>query len=285
MNITKIGLVIGAAAILSACSVTQDLQDLRTVERQGSDFSKALAAEYLIFAESEAVQADWRDQGYFARKGLAAARVETVLPETLDGWNLPESHVQELTTARAELLGLLDGNARTRFPQDAARAQVKFDCWVEQQEEDHQPVDIAACKDEFQVEMEKLRGLMQPVAAPAPAPAARPGPSNFLVFFDFNSATITPEAENNLRLAVQQAAGYQGGAAVTIVGHTDLSGSVDYNRALGMRRAEAVAAKLSELGLKESAISILSLGESEPLVLTDDGVREPQNRRAAVTLQ
>ena len=84
---------------------------------------------------------------------------------------------------------------------------------------------------------------------------------------------------------MQQAAGYEGGAAVTIVGHTDLSGSVDYNRALGMRRAEAVAAKLSELGLRESAISILSLGESEPLVPTDDGVREPQNRRAAVTLQ
>ena len=283
MNITKIGLVIGTAAILSACSVTQDLQDLRTIERKGSDFSKALAAEYLAFAESEAAQADWRDQAYFARKGLGAARVETILPEQLAGWNLPEAAIPELTTARADLLGLLDTSARTKFPQDAARAQVKFDCWVEQQEENHQPNDIAACKEEFMAELEKLRGLMQPAAAPAPA--ARPGPANFLVFFDFNSAEITPEAENNLRIAVQQAAGYEGGAAVTIVGHTDLSGSVDYNRALGMRRAEAVAAKLSELGLRESAISILSLGESEPLVPTDDGVREPQNRRAAVTLQ
>jgi outer membrane protein OmpA-like peptidoglycan-associated protein len=38
------------------------------------------------------------------------------------------------------------------------------------------------------------------------------------------------------------------------------------------------------LGVPESAIQISWKGESEPLVATADGVREPQNRRASITI-
>lgn len=284
MTFMKLAALGGALALLSACSVTQNLEDLRTAPRAGSDFSKALADEYLAFAESEAVQADWIDQAHFAGKGLSAARVETVLPEPLAEWDLPPEHVAELTKARADLLSVLDASARTKFPKDAAHAQAMFDCWVEQQEENHQPTHIAACRDGFYATLEKLRGLMAPPPAPAPMPA-RAAEANFLVFFDFNSATVTPEAEQALRQAVERAKAFGDGPMVSIVGHTDASGGDAYNRALGMRRADAVAAKLTELGLKAVSVSTVSVGESDPLVPTADGVREPQNRRATVTLR
>ena len=121
-------------------------------------------------------------------------------------------------------------------------------------------------------------------STPAVAPA-RAAQANFLVFFDFNSAVVTPEAEQSLRLAIDRAAAYGTGPVVSVVGHTDASGGDAYNRALGMRRAEAVAAKLTELGLKAVSVSTVSVGESDPLVPTADGVREPQNRRATVTLR
>lgn len=285
MMFTRLAAFGGLLALLSACSYTQNLETLRTEERKGSEFSKALADEYLTFAESEAVQADWIDQAHFARKGLAAARVQTVLPEPLAEWDLPAEHVPALTQARADLLSILDASARTKFPKDAAHAQAMFDCWVEQQEENHQLDHIAACRDGFHTTMEKLRGLMAP-PPPAPPPvAARPAEANFLVFFDFNSAAITPEAEQSLRLAVDRAAAYGAGPVVSVVGHTDASGGDAYNRALGMRRAEAVAAKLTELGMKAASVSTISVGEGDPLVPTADGAREPQNRRATITLR
>jgi OOP family OmpA-OmpF porin len=54
---------------------------------------------------------------------------------------------------------------------------------------------------------------------------------------------------------------------VVIRGHTDRLGDENYNRALGLRRGEAVKAYLVSLGIPAEAITIESLGSSEPLVL------------------
>lgn len=285
---SKVIVAAGALAFLSACSVTQDLQSLQGAERTGSAFNQALADEYQTFAEFEANEMlDWIDQAHFAHKGLMAARGQDVQPEELADWDLPESAMGDLTAARAELIRRLNDNGRTNHPMEAAHAQAKFDCWVEQQEENHQPEDIAACRTDFEAALAALVDVMEPApaAAPPPPPPARAGASNYLVFFDFDSSAITPEADRILTLVAARSQTYEGGAAVTIVGHTDTSGPVDYNRALGMRRAQAVIDRLEALGIEESSVSILSLGESEPLVPTEDGVREPQNRRATIQLR
>ncbi len=54
--------------------------------------------------------------------------------------------------------------------------------------------------------------------------------------------------------------------------------------ALSERRSVAVREELNRLGVRVSIITE-SLGESDPLVATDDGVRQPQNRRASIVLQ
>ncbi|MBX9633634.1 MAG: OmpA family protein [Magnetospirillum sp.] len=122
--------------------------------------------------------------------------------------------------------------------------------------------------------------------APAPAPVVKPAPAlqkNYLVFFDFNKADVTPEAQK----IITQAAGAakQGNAArVTLTGHADRSGSDKYNQALSLKRANAVKDSLVKQGIPADQIAVIGKGESDPLVATPDGVREPQNRRVEIVL-
>ena len=114
-----------------------------------------------------------------------------------------------------------------------------------------------------------------------PAPAVvQAGP--FIVFFDWDKSDITPEAAAILDNA---AAAYQqtGSAQVMLAGHADRSGSADYNVGLSQRRADAVRAYLAGRGVADGAMSTSAFGESQPLVQTADGVREPQNRRVEIT--
>jgi OOP family OmpA-OmpF porin len=57
------------------------------------------------------------------------------------------------------------------------------------------------------------------------------------------------------------------------------------NRVAGLRRAEAVRAELEKRGVPRNAMSVASFGEERPLVPTEDGVREVQNRRVEIMIE
>ena len=103
-----------------------------------------------------------------------------------------------------------------------------------------------------------------------------------MVFFGFNQSELTPQALDTIKQAVG-AVHESGSAAIHVVGHADRAGSIAYNKALSLRRAKAVKKALIAEGVAAGAISILGRGESEPLVPTADGVREPQNRRVHIS--
>jgi outer membrane protein OmpA-like peptidoglycan-associated protein len=128
----------------------------------------------------------------------------------------------------------------------------------------------------------------QPImAAPvvAPAPAAAPAPARtYLVFFDFDRADLTDRARQIIAEAAQNSSRVQA-TRIEVAGHADRSGSPQYNQRLSQRRADAVAAELTRLGVARSAITVQAFGESRPLVATADGVREPQNRRVEIVLR
>jgi outer membrane protein OmpA-like peptidoglycan-associated protein len=127
------------------------------------------------------------------------------------------------------------------------------------------------------------RVMARPVATPpAPPPAAAPR-QNYIVFFDFDRSNITADAQRVIGEAATAAkAGNR--TRIELTGHTDRSGSDQYNMALSMRRGEAVKQALIAQGIPASAISIIARGESQPLVPTADGVREAQNRRVEIVL-
>jgi len=68
-------------------------------------------------------------------------------------------------------------------------------------------------------------------------------------------------------------------------GYTDTSGSPRYNMGLSVRRANAVKAELMRDGVPESAITAQGFGDTQLLVPTGPGVREPQNRRVEIIIR
>jgi OOP family OmpA-OmpF porin len=104
-----------------------------------------------------------------------------------------------------------------------------------------------------------------------------------MVFFDWDKYNLTPEAQQIVQAAAE-AARKDGYARIVVTGHTDTSGSAEYNEGLSQRRADSVREALVDLGLPAEQITTRALGETSPLVPTGDGVREPQNRRAEIDI-
>jgi hypothetical protein len=107
------------------------------------------------------------------------------------------------------------------------------------------------------------------------------GPGRYRVFFAFDRAELS---EADRQVVAEAAEDYRrtGTARITATGHTDTSGSAEYNLELSQRRAEAVAAELVRLGVPAADIATVGRGEEDPLVPTADGVREPRNRRVEI---
>ena len=129
---------------------------------------------------------------------------------------------------------------------------------------------------------------IRPPPAPAPAvvtqpPAVQPARS-YLVFFDWDKATLTDRAKQIVREAAENSKHIQY-TRIAVNGYTDTSGSPRYNMALSIRRAQAVAAELVRDGVPREAISIHGFGQTHLLVPTADGVREPQNRRVEIVIE
>lgn len=71
-----------------------------------------------------------------------------------------------------------------------------------------------------------------------------------------------------------------GKIAIQVEGHCDSRGSVEYNLALGERRAKAVKDYLTSLGVESKRLSIISYGKEKPLELGDSEEVYAKNRRA-----
>jgi OOP family OmpA-OmpF porin len=278
MNILKLLGVVGAMAVLSAC--TSDIQRIRTTEPSGGTaFTQALTKEYRELAVFEADQMyDWRDAGWYARRGLASARGELVTPQDPAERDLPLDTLPTINDTRIRLLKALDGGAREAKPQVAARAQSRFDCWLEQQEENFQNDHISACRDELMAALNELE------AKPAAPAAATVAPATYLVLFDFDKSNINAAAAS---VVSQVVADFQANksTAISVTGHTDRAGTAAYNLKLSERRADAVRAALIKAGIPAEAITTAWKGESEPAIPTADGVREQANRRAEIIIQ
>jgi len=62
-------------------------------------------------------------------------------------------------------------------------------------------------------------------------------------------------------------------------------GSIEYNRTLSLKRANAIASILAAQGVQEKLIEITCHGKENPLIRTPDGVAEPRNRRVEISIR
>ncbi|HEU4839369.1 MAG TPA: OmpA family protein [Micavibrio sp.] len=300
MQILRGLMIMAAVTALTACDFNkfEEVDALNEAQAVGSPFTQKLTSEYRDFVNDEVdSMGDHADGLHFARKGLASARGDVVMPEPLADWNIKSEYMNELSLGRSRLVAVYDLGAREAYPDVSAVAQARYDCWIENQEEDFQPDEINRCKREFLAALEQLEGAM-PAAAPpsAPAPVAEPAfnvdpnapmeveNAMYLVFFDWDQSTLGPGAQSVLD-AVAAEVSKRSLTAVNVVGHADTSGPTDYNQKLAQRRANAVRDALIQRGVSANLINGSSRGENELLVATPDNVREPANRRAQISFQ
>ncbi len=266
----------GMAGLLSACSGAWDVEGLQSSKVSGSAFDQALRDEYVRLATYERVQDDWRDTAAYVSRGKLAAMGTPPEPEAIADRDLPDDKVAELTAARATLMRYMTPAYKSSQPKNLALAQGGYECWMEQQEENWQLDDIAACKQQFEAAIK----AMEPAKA-APV-AAMPGQS-YVVYFNFNSAKLEGDALQVIREAAQTFKSAKA-ARADLAGHADRSGASAFNDRLSSLRAEAVGEALMKQGIPEAAITISAFGESDLAVSTPDGAKEPRNRRVTIKI-
>lgn len=124
----------------------------------------------------------------------------------------------------------------------------------------------------------RLAILLAFAAVPTAAQWGDAGPT--LVFFDWGKGELSSDAKASLdKVAALYAATLR---AMTIDGHSDKSGAGAGNLAASRRRAGAVRDYLVGKGVPASAMTIRAYGETWPIIATEDGVREVQNRRVEI---
>jgi peptidoglycan-associated lipoprotein len=130
-------------------------------------------------------------------------------------------------------------------------------------------------------------------APPPPPPPPAPAPTNddaaraldaarasltAPIYFDLDSDALTDadRAALDAKVGILNASS---GVKIRVAGHTDERGSDEYNLALGQRRAAAAKRYLTQHGVADAVIEVISYGEEHPAVDGHDEAAWSKNRR------
>lgn len=135
-------------------------------------------------------------------------------------------------------------------------------------------------------------GEAQDVVGPQPAPAVeRPDldgpaavdPGKPVIYFAAESAAIPPDGLELIKtLAAEWKKKPRTDDIISVYGHADRSGSEADSLRLSVRYAMAVQDALAKEGVDTSAMEVYGFGESDPAAATEDGVKNPKNRRVEI---
>lgn len=273
-----------AVAVFTAAGAAQagahKKEEMAMMATENAALAEALEREYSAMAAEEAIERDAADEKHFGAKAAHAGSGLSVKPDLPTSRTLPGTDTAYAERTYQRILNAYAKDAANTHPVELATAQAAYDCWLQETEEGYQLLHIWRCRDAANA---ALTTIEAPKIMPAtPKPAALP-PQEFTIYFAFDSAQLSPAANETVN-AISNAYGKRNGDDINIIGHTDTSGSNDYNLALSQRRADAVASALAGAGLPDSVMDKAAVGEIAPAVQTGDGVREPLNRRVVVTI-
>ena len=281
----------------------------------GSAFSQALYKDYTDLAtQAAAAPAPESDSSFFDDPfGLVSMFSSSSNPNDLvtqaftDKASLaqqgqepaPEAAPNDPTaqTMRARLTRAINAGKNT-YPEQAARAQSDYDCWILDSNAPGLASAAQACRTSLDASLLALENSARPAPPPLPvtraypiapaapvaaAPPPPPPPADYTVYFDFDSWTLTAE-DLTVITSVINTARAGGQSHITVVGHTDTSGAADYNQRLSVRRANVVVEALVDMGARRAAIQASGVGEAGLAVQTPDNTKEAKNRRAVIDL-
>ena len=274
-----------AAVLVTGCGSVQLIDEVSGMSPKGNAFTQAAYKEYLALAKAEQDESDIEDAVFFANKAKAAANGDPVAPQAMAERNIPKFAKATMVKERTALVDKLWNGAEELSPGPAARSVAMFDCWMQEQEENNQPDDIAACRKAFNIAKLSLKtnpkpAMAKPMMKKEAPPAPMPAP--YVIYFGFDSAEIS-DAE---MVKIKQAyADYRlrNPGKILVAGHADTSGNKEYNLGLSRYRAAEVSNRLMEMGVPRAIVQRSRHGEVAPVVETGDGKRESKNRRVTIT--
>jgi len=98
------------------------------------------------------------------------------------------------------------------------------------------------------------------------------------IYFDFDKSFIRDDAKTVMKANVEWLKANPK-TKIRIEGNCDERGSVEYNQALGQRRATSAKRYLTEMGVSAHRISLISYGKEKPLCSEHDETCWQKNRR------
>ena len=269
--------VVAIAVAVFGCTPVQ-VQQAENTAPVGSQFSKALYNEYLGLAANEREKGQRGKANMYAFRAIAAAKGKEFMPDLVEPNRLPKKPAGELLGARNRLVQALEDGARAKSPGESAKAQVMFDCWLEEQERGGTSPEYATCRNGYLLAMASVDKSMTPKA-----PEPKKVKESFVIYFPINSAKLSGAATQTVAKAATLAKSIDA-KSVLLFGFADRSGSTGYNAELSQKRAAAVAEQIKALGVAPDLISVMAFGESTPAVETPDGTTEQSNRRVEITV-
>jgi len=273
-----------------------------------NEFSESLSDVYLEFALSEMNDMhDDIDAAYFADKGINAKLGKKVLPEKVNNWKIDEKYIEETNLKRKELIKLINSGKTKKFPTLIARAQLGFDCWLEQLEENWQTEDIAKCynmmNNNIQIvsnetttstkKIAKIHNIKQKTKATDLEITQIKDikeikkitntniKQKFELYFDHDVFKLDITMKNMINNILKNY-NIKQETIIEIIGHADRSGPEEYNLILSKLRANSVKQYLLSKGVSEFYLSTYYYGETKPKLKTEDGVKEKINRRVEI---
>jgi peptidoglycan-associated lipoprotein len=159
----------------------------------------------------------------------------------------------------------------------AAAAQSEAD--IKKKEAEAAAKEEAARKLAAEQQKEDVKELALKRDAAAAAAAEKEQTTFEDIYFVFDKSTIEPEAREILKRLASLLSSNKNYSLV-VEGHCDERGTVEYNLALGQRRADAAMKYLVDLGLDKESIKTITYGKERPLNPGQDEEAWAKNRRA-----
>jgi outer membrane protein OmpA-like peptidoglycan-associated protein len=104
------------------------------------------------------------------------------------------------------------------------------------------------------------------------------------ILFDVDKAEIKPTAKDSIAKAAEVLVKYPD-TYITVEGHTDSTGTTEYNQKLSERRADAVRDQLLRDGVPASRVSVKGYGESNPVADNSTPEGRQSNRRVQLEIR
>lgn len=110
-----------------------------------------------------------------------------------------------------------------------------------------------------------------------------PAAETFVLYFEIDTVDLTEQSREQSGKIASALAGRKA-PDIRVIGHADSTGSEERNLGLSSRRAAAVGELLLAGGVEPASMIMESRGETELAIPTEDGVREPRNRRVEISV-